>query len=323
MIKNYLKTALRNLKRNKSYAVINVAGLAVGIAASLLIFLIIQFETSFDNFHKKKDNIYRIGSKFETQDGADYSDGVSFPVAEAVRVDFPQIKEVASIFRQGNQITIEQGNGQSKKLTEDNFYYAEPQFFKMFDFGWLKGSAESSLNDPHGAVLTQATAEKYFGDWQNAIGKTFTYANKTIYKVSGILQNAPANSDFPFAVIVPYSALKNTNVNSNLTDWVSTFGGAYTFVVLPPELTASRFSTQLINFAKKHKPAEYAKDGYAVQPLREIHFDDRFGNYNQKTFSHSLITALALIGLFLILIACVNFIILQRRKLLTGQRKLA
>src|SRR4051812_8143243 len=120
MFKNYFKTAIRNLKRNKSYAVINVLGLAVGIAASLLIFLVIQFETSFDNSHKKRSSIYRIGTEFHNQDGISFSDGVSFPTGTALRVDFPQIKEVASIFRNGGQITIEGPNGQQKKLVEDN-----------------------------------------------------------------------------------------------------------------------------------------------------------------------------------------------------------
>jgi len=308
MIRNYLKTAFRNLGRNKGYAFINVLGLAVGIAACLLIFLVIQFESSFDNFHKKKDSIYRIGTQFHTQDGVDYSDGISFPVATALRIDFPQLKEVASIFRNGGQVTIENGSTQLKKLTEDNFYYAEPEFFKMFDFRWLAGNPQTCLKDPHSAVLTKATAEKYFGDWKSAIGKTIKYENKTTYKITGILKNPPANSDFPLSVVVSYTALENTYIKNNLTDWVSTFGGAYTFALLPPELSPAKFDAQLISFAKKHKPAEYSKDAYVTQPLLEMHYDDRFGNYRRHTFSHELITALALIGLFLLLIACVNFI---------------
>src|SRR4029079_1958359 len=142
----------------------------------------------------------------------------------------------------------------------------------------------------------------------SSIGKTFKYDNKTLYKVTGILKNTPPNTDFPLAVVVPYSALENTYIKNNLTDWVSTFEGAYTFVVLPPELSPSKLDAQLKGFAKKHKPSEYSKDGYVTQPLSEIHFDDRFGNFNDHTFSHSLIRALAFIGLFLILIACVNFI---------------
>src|SRR6266498_2219278 len=147
MFRNYFKTAVRNLARNKGYALINVLGLAVGIAASLLIFLVIQFETSFDNFHKKKNSIYRLGTEFHTQDGVSYSDGIAFPVAGALRIDFPQLGGVASIFRNGNQITIDESNKQVKKLVEDNFYYAEPEFFKIFDFSWLAGNAQTCLKD--------------------------------------------------------------------------------------------------------------------------------------------------------------------------------
>jgi predicted permease len=321
MIKNYLKTALRNLGRNKGYAFINVLGLAVGIAASLLIFLVIQFETSFDNFHKKKNSIYRLGTEFHTQDGVSYSDGIAFPVAGALRIDFPQLGGVASIFRNGNQITIDESNKQVKKLVEDNFYYAEPEFFKIFDFSWLAGNAQTCLKDPQSAVLTQATAEKYFGNWKLAIGKTIKYDNKTLFKITGILKDPPPNTDFPLSVVVGYTALQNTWMKNNLNDWVSTFGGAYTFVVLPPELSPSKFNARLKAFAKKYKPAEYAKDAYIAQPLSEIHYDDRFGNFREHTFSHSLITALALIGLFLILIACVNFINLATAQAVNRSRE--
>jgi putative ABC transport system permease protein len=308
MIKNYFKTAFRNLRRNKSYAAINMPGLAIGIAACLLIFLVVRFETSFDNFHSKKSNIYRINTEFHNQDGVSYSDGISFPVAAALRLDFPQLKEVASIFRQGGQITAENGNNTLKKITEENFYYAEPGFFTMFDFGWLSGNPKISLKEPNSAVLTQATAEKFFGSWRSAIGKTIKYENKTLYTITGILKNVPANTDFPLSIVVPYTALNNTYIKDNLKDWVSTFGGAYTFAVFPPQLSMARFNSDLKPFAKKHKPAEYAQDGYIAQPLTEVHYDERFGNFRGHTFSHSLIKALVLIGIFLIVIACVNFI---------------
>ncbi len=109
-------------------------------------------------------------------------------------------------------------------------------------------------------------------------------------------------------MVIPYSALANSRISNNLTDWVSTFGGANTFIVLPPGLSVSKFNADLKRFANKHKPAEYAKDSYILQPLTEIHFDERFGTFSGHTFSHSLITALSLIGIFLIVIACVNFI---------------
>ena len=253
-----------------------------------------------------------MGSEFHDADGIGYSDGVGYPVGKGLRIDFPQIKEVASIDKEGGQITVEGPAGDLKKLQEESFYYAEPEFFEMFNFGWLAGDPKTSLNNPNNAVITQATAEKYFGlgpnNYQEAIGKTIKYGNKDLYAITGILKNPPPNTDFPLSVVVPYSALEGTKRKNNLDDWVSTFSGTYTFVVLPKELSVAKFNTQLKAFAKKHKPPEASADSYIAQPLSEIHYDERFGNYNHHTFSHSLIDALSLIGIFLIIIACINFI---------------
>lgn len=308
MIKNYFKTAWRNIIRNKTYSILNTAGLSVGIAACLLIFLVIQYQLSFDNFHPKKENIYRIGSVFHNDDGIDYSDAVSLPVAGGLRIDYPQIKEVASILRTDGQITVDHLGSSPEKIIEKDFYYAEPQFFSIFNFPFLEGSANTSLKDPNNAVLTKAAAEKYFGDWKNAMGKSFTFENKTRYTVTGILKDIPANSDFPLGVVVPYSSIKQSNFKLNLDDWVSVFGGASTYLVLPENMSVASMNRSFDAFAKRHKPAEYNTDGYVLQPLSEIHFDERFGNYNRKTFSHKLVNILALIGLFLLVIACVNFI---------------
>ena len=115
MYKNYLKAAWRNIIRNKSYAIINIAGLATGIAACLLLFLVIQFETGYDNFHKKRDRIYRVCTMLHSQNGLGYSSGCAFPVGAQLRIDFPQIKEVGSIFlRSDHQVIAELGNGQQK-----------------------------------------------------------------------------------------------------------------------------------------------------------------------------------------------------------------
>ena len=295
--------------RNKSFAIINVLGLAVGIAASLLIFLVVGFETSYENFNSKRDHIYRVVSVFSTQDGSSYSAGTPFPVGPALRLDFPQIKEIANTFRRGGQqITIEK-DGQQKKFQSD-VYYIEPEFFRMFDFEWLSGDPKASLSQPANAVLTKEIAEKYFGTWQSAIGKTIKYNNDNaqVYKVSGILKNVPPNTDFPLGIVVSYTTLKGTNIGRNMEDWVSTFGAAYTFVVLPANYSSGQFNKDLGTFAKKHRPAEYAKDAFIAQPLTTIHSDERFGNYGDHFFSDSLVTVLRLIGLFLILIACVNFV---------------
>ncbi len=307
MIKNFLITAFRSTIRNRNYTLINIAGLTVGVAACILIFLVIRFQSSFDNFHKEKDRIYRVASKFKTDNGTDYIGAVSLPVADGIRLDYPLIKEVASIYRTQGQVMVN-NNEEKKFFSEDQFYYAEPEFFSMFNFPLIKGNISQSFNKPGDALLTEATAKRMFGSSANAMGKTIQLDNEYLYTVSGILKDIPANSDFPLSIVVPYSALANTNVRDNLTDWVSVFGGGYTFIKLPAAMTAAQMNHSLVSFAKKHKPEEYIKDGYILQPLSEMHYDSRFGNYNRKTFSHELITALTAIGIFLLLIACVNFV---------------
>ncbi len=292
------------------YSLLNVLGLAVSMAACFLIFVVIQFETSFDNFHSQKKNIYRVATTFHTEDGISYSGGIAFPAGEGLRIDFPQLKQVARVYQNNNvQVTMEdEKTGQQKKLTEDHLLYAEPSFFKIFDFGWLAGNPNTSLNDPNTAALTQQVAEKYFGDWKSAIGKTIKHDNKYTYKITGIIKNTPANTDIPLGIVVSYSTLFNTNLKRNLNDWVSTYSESYCFVVLPPELPVNKFNAQLANFAKKHKPEEYAQDSFVAQPLAKMHFDERFNNPGGHIFTYSLITALTCIGIFLLIIACVNFI---------------
>jgi putative ABC transport system permease protein len=307
MFKNYFKTAFRNLSRNKSYAAINIIGLAVGIAACLLIFFIIQFQTSFDNFHHNSDRIYRVVTVFKKPDGTNYTRGTAFPVAQGLRIDFPQLENVARINgAQGEQITVmnDKTTATEKKFKEQGLFFAEPEFFQIFNFPFLAGNAKTALAEPYTAVLTQQAAEKYFGNWQSAIGKYIRYGGKKVCRVTGILKNTPVNTDFPLQVVMSF---KTTN-NDTSSDWVSTYGDLNTFVVLPKNMSPGQFNKDLQTFVKKHKPAEYVNDGNALQPLNEIHYDKRFGNYNSRTFSKELITALSMIGLFLLIIACVNFI---------------
>jgi putative ABC transport system permease protein len=310
MIKNYIKTAWRNLLRNKSYTAINVVGLAVGIAACLLIFLVIQFETSFDTFHRKKDHIYRVITANKGPEGMSYSSGVPFPTGPALRMDYPELVAVTSIMSNSGQITV-LDNGKTKalkKFKETNVYFTDPQFFDVFDFGWLAGDKKTALAEPNTVVLTREYAEKYFGDWKNAIGKNIQYDNKNVLKVTGILKNIPVTTDIPIQVVISYATIKNTDFNGNLKDWVSVFGGHYCFVVLPGNMAAARFNNDLAKFVKKHKPADYVKDGMTLQPLKEMHYDSRVSVFSDHTFSKELINALSLIGLFLLIIACVNFI---------------
>ena len=175
MFKNYFKTAFRSLIRNRNYTIINIAGLAVGIAVCMMIFIIIQFQTSFDNFHSKKDRTYRVLTEYHHADAANISYGkdVPFPMPAGLKTAFPQIEQVAPIFAShDDKLLIPDDKATTiKQFKEDKgVFFTEPSFFKMFDFHLLSGSY-ASLNDRNNVLLPKSIAEKYFGDCKTEIGK--------------------------------------------------------------------------------------------------------------------------------------------------------
>jgi putative ABC transport system permease protein len=307
MFKSYLKIGWRNLLRNKTYTALNITGLAVGIASCLLIFWIIRFETSFDNFHPNADRIFRVVSATRTPNGMIYGRSNAFPIARALRLDYPQLKQVAKLWQEdGSQVTVmnDKNSSSKKKFKEDDLFFADPAFFHIFNFPLLAGNAETALAAPNSVLISQKTAEKYFGDWHNAVNGYVRLGSTTICKVTGILKNIPDNSDFPLELV--FSA--QTSRNDTSTDFVSQRGNLNTFVVLPRNTLAGQFDRELERFVKKYTPPEYANQGYILQPLNDIHYNSTFGNYKSTTFTRQLLTTISLIGFFLLIIACVNFI---------------
>jgi ABC-type antimicrobial peptide transport system permease subunit len=320
MFKNYFKTAFRNLTRNRSYTIINIAGLVVGIAVCMMIFIIIQFQTSFDNFHSKKDRIYRLLTEYHHTDVAEiaYGKDVPFPVPEGLKTAFPQVEQVAPIFAShDDQLLIPDDNGTTVKTFKEGkgVFFTEPSFFKMFDFPLLAGSYES-LKEPNNVLLTKEMAVKYFGDWKTAIGKNIELEaggylfehGKEILKVSGILANIPANTDFQLKVVVAYGSGFTGSIIAKNTDWEDrTNAGFGCYIMLPPNTSVDNFNQQLRAYSTKIQSPEN-KDSHIIQPLSAVHYDTQTGNYSNKTISHELLNVLWLIAAFILLIACVNFI---------------
>jgi putative ABC transport system permease protein len=320
MLKNYFKTAFRNLVRNKSFTFINVLGLTIGIASCLLIFLVLAFETSFDNFHKKKDRIYRIVTQFDRAGVLDYTSGVAVPVGDAMRKDFPQLEAVGTILGSGGNLVTVPDDQNGKKFKEENIFYAQPQVFDVLDTKWLSGNAKTSLSEPNTVVLSKKIADKYFGNWKDAVGKIIIHSNRETLKVSGIIDDMPVNSDFPFEVVISFK----TNSEATSTDWGSTSSSNNCMIVLGPNVSAKQISSLLPSFRKNHSkedPSSDIKTSYLLQPLDQIHYESKFGNYNERTFSKELITGLGLIGLFLLVIACVNFINLATAQAVTRSKE--
>ncbi|WP_153798717.1 ABC transporter permease [Foetidibacter luteolus] len=319
MFQNYFKTAFRSLTRNRDYTIINIAGLAVGIAVCLTIFIIIQFQTSFDNFHSKKDRVYRVLTEYHHAGAADISYGkdVPFPMPGALKTAFPEIEEVAPVFASSDdQLLVPGDNGTVKTFKEaKGVFFTGPSFFKMFDYPLLAGSYES-LKEPNNVLLTKEVAEKYFGDWKTAMGKTvkleaggFIFEHGTeVLKVSGILATIPANTDFQLKVVVTYGSSFTGSIIEKSTDWGDRANAGFgCFIMLPPNVPADNFNRQLQAYARKVVPAGN-KDSYVVQPLTEVHYDTQTGNYSNKTISRQLLNVLWLIAAFILLIASVNFI---------------
>ncbi|WPU94105.1 ABC transporter permease [Mucilaginibacter sabulilitoris] len=319
MFRNYFKIARRNLIRNKSYTAINVTGLAVGIAVCMMIFIIIQFQTSFDNFHPKKDRTYRVLTEYHHAETGNISYGkdLPFPIPLGLKTAFPQIEQVAPIFAShDDQLFILNNNGNTEKVFKEQrgVFCTGPSFFKIFNFPLLAGSYES-LKAPNNVLLTKEIAEKYFGDWKTAVGKTiklqmggYMFEHGTdVLKVSGILATIPSNTDFQLKVVVAYGTGFTGDYLSKSTDWNGTVADFGCYVLLPPNASADNFNQQLSAYSQKVKSSD-DKNSHIIQPLSAIHYDTQVGNYSNKTISHQLLNVLWLIAAFILLIACVNFI---------------
>ncbi|GAA0523950.1 ABC transporter permease [Chitinophaga japonensis] len=315
MIGNYLKTAFRSLRRNKSYTFINIAGLTIGIAVCLVIFIVIRYESSFDNFHRHHDRIYRVMTKGEKGGVASC---VPFPLPAAMKNDFPSWQSTGMAMLRNLQVAVMEKNAAPKLFKErTGAFLVEAAFFRIFNFPWLAGEPSTALQDPNSAVLTRSTAERYFGDWKNAMGKTIKVSNDDLLTITGILQDAPSNTDFQLSIVIPYHLAKY----SQSKDWVSISSDHKCFVLLPPQVTAAAAERQLVAFSGKYRAADN-KAIQVLQPLGQVHTDTSTDNYLGRTVGPERIRILWLIALFILCIACVNFINLSTAQAVNRAREI-
>ncbi len=312
MIKNYFKIAFRNLVKHKGFSLLNITGLAIGIAASLIIFTIVNYELSYDAFQPNYKNIYRIVTQDKYSDGFTYNPGVPGAALEALRSKMPDVSFAAINSNYESQITVNTSasNSLNKKFIEETgIFFCEPAFFHVFNYTWLEGN-ETVLNEPNTVVLSKKIAEKYFGNWQQAINKTITLDNIIPLKVAGILKDVPYNSDFPLSVLISYPTLKS-NAKKYLfnNDWTSLSSNFQVYALLPPNENVTNFNNRLLDFSKEH----YTGKGNSIrtntaQPLSDLHFNSHYDIFGDHITSMSTLWTLSLIGFFIIIMACINFI---------------
>jgi hypothetical protein len=324
MFRNYLKIAWRSMVRHKVYSAINIAGLMVGFAAFLLIFLVIRYEQSFDQFHVHKNRLFRVIRVARNAAHEGYRMGVPFPVAPGLRSNLPQLANAGAIVPDDfvQVIIKDNGEGAAKRFREEHgIFFAEPQFFDMFSFPVVAGEYRNSLKIPGNVLLTQSLGDKYFGHWQTAIGKTLRMDGVTM-RVCGILKDMPANTDFPIKAVLSYATHQNyAELKKFMNDWGYIEEDNYCFVQLNEGDSPAQFKRQLKQFSDQYiKPID---PGYflSIQPLNEMHFDARYGTFDGRVFSENLVIVLSTIGIFLLIVACVNFINLSTAQAVNRARE--
>ena len=297
MIKNYFKTAWRNLLTNKAFSFINVFGLALGVASSLILFLVARNELTYDSFHKKADRIYRV-----TLNALDFNSSVSLAVLPAMRNDFPELEHATQTFYYPDALI----SLRNQKFLEKGLAFADEEFFKVFNYQWLAGNPIKALNEPNTVVLTESIAQKYFGN-KDAIGKVIKLNNNYNLKVTGIIKDVPANTSTPFVMIASWATIKG-EFKDALSNFYSIPGG-YAFIVLPENYPVSKLQRRMNSFIAKNWGKELAKGAkLPLQPLREIHFDQRYINNMITPTGKETYWALAGVAVFIIITACINFI---------------
>ena len=302
MIKNFFRIAVRNISRNKSITFINVAGLAIGLAASLLILLWVQDELSYESFNTDAENIYRV-EEDQFYSGERYHVTVTpHPSGPVWMQKIPEIKEQTRVnrmprllFRQGDNVFF-----------ESQVVAADSGLFRMFTIPLLTGDKMTVLNEPHSIVLTEKLAKKYFGD-TDPLGKTITLENKYQFMVRGVMKNLPRNSLFTFEAVIPYSFLKEIGAISD--SWGS--NSIFTYVLLAGGSDINAVNKKLTDVVLEHNPETKTK--FLLFPLLDIHLHTQFG-YDRSKGAVIAVYIFTLIAVFILLIACINFINLSTAK---------
>eukprot|EP01132_Coremiostelium_polycephalum_P010110 gene10110-12402_t len=306
MFRLNLKIVLRNLWKNKGYTLINVFGLSVGMASCILIFMFIRYQLNFDQGYKNDDRIYRLVTDWTYNSYQDYNQGVPIPLPAALRNEFTGLDKVAGITKAGGLILVKNAKGENRIKTYQNVYFTEPDFFDIFKISWLSGNPAKDLLGPGTVALSESTAKKFFGSAAQAMGKSIQYGNKMGLKVIGVFKDQPLQSSFPLEVVISAKSYEQKN---NM-EWDAVFSGMQCYVLFQKGLKPEDFKGQLDRFNDKYYRQQHIAGNQrnAFQSLKDIHFNTRYGNFADVTITKKEIYGLGLIGLFLILTACINFV---------------
>ena len=307
-MKLFVRTALRVFGKDKAFTFINIFGLTLGIVSSIIIFLVVKHEMSYDKFHSNINRIYRINSVSKRGDGLSFLNTTPAPMADAAKADIPEVEESTfTYYRRRGDFTISQNGREREFSEEEGIALVEPQFFRIFSYPILAGDPEE-LNLPGKVFLSESIAKKFFGtdDALSAIGASLKLDKEFNLSVAGIVKDFPSNTDFPFTVLISPQTFKD---QLNLQDWNRIDNSLNTYLMVSAKADTTGFKAKIDTLTKKNTNSFFAQlFSYQTQPFREVHFDSRYSNYNARTISDSTLTGMIVLGIFLLLTACINFI---------------
>ena len=305
MFKSYFKISLRHLIKNKTFAFINVSSLAVGLAACVVIYLFVSDEQSFDTFHSKNKNIYRLDEVQKFTGTNEQKVALSMPgMAPAMKRDFPEVQSYVRFWQRGKQLITKEDT----KLLIENVMVADSTFFDVFDFPLLQGDINTCLDRPLTILLTESTALKFFKTTSEALNNTVSWDGRD-YQVTGILKDVPENSHIQFDALL--SMVAYTSGEHNVND---SWGGNWmtTYLLLEPTVDIKSMEEKFPAFLSRYMDDPEINTSYKLflQSLNEVHLasnDIEHDYINYRKFNGSYLTIFYVIAAFILLIAAVNF----------------
>lgn len=306
MLINYIKTAFRNLRQNKMYSLLNIVGLAIGIACCLLIFAYVQDELSFDRFHTRADRIYRVCTIVDIKDRYMNFAATAHVQGPMFKDEYPEIENFVRFNYYGSRRVVRY---KDREFTEEKFIWTDNSIFEVFSFKLLQGNPKDALVKPNTVVITEAMAEKYFGK-EDPIGKNLRVHNDTLYLVTGIIENIPSNSHIRPDFFASFSTLDlqpSGNAAADLTGNIDYF----TYILLKEGVNPQQLEKKFIGFVDRHIGDLLKRfEGtikYELEPLTSIYLHSQREGQLEPTGNVSYIYLFSGIGLFILLLACLNF----------------